>query len=443
MAKVRVLIALDRDPEAKRVSLEASMATAEGIDYDPRFTPQMAMPSVNIDPDFAPVPLEFVGRTPNIALSTPQMANRHIVRGEIDSSKIDSANALPNVSVFSDPEIGICSNEGCATAPIGTWTNVATQINIAGLHARNLDGTGVHIAIVDTGINKAYLVSKGLNVRIGTNLAWSPPGAAATPGNYAVDHGTMCAHAALIAAPKATLIDMPLLQSTTSGGSEMSGFLSDGLSAFSTLRGWLSSPKIKKLVVNNSWGMYKLAWDFPAGHPGRYADNPQHPFNIACAALARAGADIYFAAGNCGPTCPDGRCGVGDSHTITGANAHQDVTTIAGVSIRDRLIGYSSQGPGIPGMATQKPDFASYTHYLGSEAFGLGVPDSGTSTACPVAAGMCAALRTSAVTSSLRPVDLARELRIDARPTSNPPSWNKRTGYGIIDAYATAVRLNL
>jgi len=130
-------------------------------------------------------------------------------------------------------------------------------------------------------------------------------------------------------------------------------------------------------------------------------------------------------------------------HTITGANAHPDVTTVAGVSVRRRLIGYSSQGPGIPGMAAQKPDISAYTHYLGSEAFGPGVPDSGTSTACPVAAGLCAALRTSPATAALRPSDLARELRLDAISNVSPPQWNKRTGFGIINAFGTAVRLNL
>jgi Subtilase family len=444
MAKVRVLIALQGDPEAKRVSLEASIAKADGVEYQTQFAPQMAIPRVQIDPDFAPVPLESIGRTPVIAASSPQAANHHIVRGELNLSDMDSVSAIPNVSVFSDPTIGTFSNAGCAAAPIGSAADVAAKINSAGLHARGLNGRSVHIAIVDTGINIAHLKQVGISARIASNLVWTPPGVpVAAPGSHPVDHGTMCAHAALIAAPKATLIDVPLLQSQTPGGSVMSGFLSDGLSAFSAMRVWLTERKIRKLVVNNSWGMYQLAWDFPAGHPGRYADNPLHPFNIACAALSRAGADIYFAAGNCGPTCPDGRCDTTDSHSITGANAHPDVTTLAGVSVQNRLIGYSSQGPGIPGMAAQKPDFASYTHYLGSEAFGPGVPDSGTSTACPVAAGMCAALRSSAKAAVLRPLDLARELRIDAHQPGSTAGWNKRLGYGIMDAYKTAVRLNL
>jgi hypothetical protein len=57
-------------------------------------------------------------------------------------------------------------------------------------------------------------------------------------------------------------------------------------------------------VVNNSWGMFNPTWDFPVGDPQNYSDNPNHPFNIIVASLEAAGADILFAAGNCGPGMP-------------------------------------------------------------------------------------------------------------------------------------------
>lgn len=443
MSKIRVLIAVSGDSEAKRVSIESSMAADAGDSYQLNFSPQTGLPGVDVDSDFAPIPLQSIGRTPVVAMSTAQDATTHILRGRMDSSNVETVSALTNVKVFSDPTIATLATEGCANAPIGNLNDLRNRVDAAGLLARNLTGKGVHVAICDTGINKAHLVAKSMSPKIAPNFLWSPPGVNASPGNYPVNHGTMCAHAVLACAPQATLIDIPLLTSQTPGGSAMDGFLSDGISAYSFMRNLLASRKIRKLVVNNSWGMYQLAWDFPAGHPGRYADNPQHPFNLACSALARAGADIFFAAGNCGPSCPDGRCDRTDLHTITGANAHPDVTTVAGVSVRRKLIGYSSQGPGIPGMASQKPDISAYTHYLGSEAFGVGVPDSGTSTACPVAAGLSAALRTSPITAALRPADLARELRLDAISSASPPRWNKRTGYGILNAIGTAVRLNL
>src|SRR5208283_2321154 len=110
--------------------------------------------------------------------------------------------------------------------------------------------------------------------------------------------------------------------------------------------------------------------------------------------LVAAGADILFAAGNCGATCPDSRC---DNPmvppTINGANSHPDVITVAGVDTNRQVVGYSSMGPGA--LSQEKPDIASFTHFLGSEAFGPGSPDSGTSAACPVMAGVIAALRST------------------------------------------------
>ena len=135
------------------------------------------------------------------------------------------------------------------------------------------------------------------------------------------------------------------------------------------------------------------AGDFPQGHPGRFIDNPKHPFNIIVATLAASGVDIVFAAGNCGVQCPDSRCQNHKTQAIMGTSAHDDVLTLAGCDINDQRVGYSSQGPSIPGINQQKPDIITYTHFLGSEAFGASTPDSGTSAACPVAAGCGAALR--------------------------------------------------
>jgi hypothetical protein len=66
------------------------------------------------------------------------------------------------------------------------------------------------------------------------------------------------------------------------------------------------------LVVVNSWGMYARSQDRALGHPQNYSANPKHPFNQIIGGLVGAGADVLFAAGNCGSTCPDSRCGVSD-----------------------------------------------------------------------------------------------------------------------------------
>jgi hypothetical protein len=94
----------------------------------------------------------------------------------------------------------------------------------------------------------------------------------------------MCAYDALIAAPETTLLDYSVLQSTRTGGSRMSGMLSDAIIAYGKLLLLMRlSPEERhfhSLIVNNSWGMFSWSWDFPAGHPGRYGDNPNHPFDL-------------------------------------------------------------------------------------------------------------------------------------------------------------------
>jgi hypothetical protein len=299
---------------------------------------------------------------------------------------------------------------------------------------------------MDTGVNLKHLKAAGVNAKLDKTVTWTPPGVPQTPGAYPVDHGTMCAFDALIAAPKATLLDFPILRSQTPGGSVMSGFLSDALLAYAFLHAAINKPgwKYKGLVINNSWGMYHPSWDFPAGHPGRYSDNPNHPFNIIVGTLARAGVDILFAAGNCGKNCPDGRCQGVVKHTITGANAHPDVLTLAAcdTTAKEDRLGYSSQGPAIPGMGAAKPDITAHSHFRGSEAFGTGTPDSGTSAACPVAAGCVAAIRTRLPSGKTAPAQLFQALRGSAAQKTGANAKND-FGAGIIRPVAAATALGL
>jgi hypothetical protein len=257
----------------------------------------------------------------------------------------------------------------------------------------------------------------------------------------------------LIAAPKATLLDFSILATVAPGGSFVGQTLSVALMGFSQLLAFWGvafapggAPKYKALVSSNSWGIFHPSWDFPAGHPGRYIDNPNHPFHIIVAALTRTGADVTFAAGNCGAQCPDGRCQGRTAQAIMGASTYEEVLTLAGCDTHDQRVGYSSQGPSIPKMFQRKPDVTSYTHFLGSEAFGAGSADSGTSAACPVAAGCIAALRSSnrpnAKPTVTSPAHMIAEIQGTARH-AGAPGWNPDLGFGIIDPVAVATKLGL
>jgi subtilisin family serine protease len=403
-------------------------STTLGISIDARYPP-VQLPSVQTSTGAGvrsmAQPLEF---------SLEPAQSTYLVRGTIpdgvsQAAALQSAAAHPDVvGVFSDPLIE--SSIVCpGNSAVGTSIDVAKRLSLSKLKVKKMDGRNVLLAIVDTGINVAHLKTKGLKPKLDVGNSWTPAGVGTGPGTHPVNHGTMCAFDACIAAPKATLLDYAVLLSTTPGSTAMAGLLSDAVLAYSKLRGILSAlpPAKRAMVVSNSWGMFSPTWDFPPGHPGNYSDNPNHPFNLIVASLEAAGADILFAAGNCGRDCPDGRCAFGASPPICGANSHPSVMSIAGVDINKDRVGYSSQGPGR--LTKKKPDVAAYTHFVGS---GVYPADGGTSAACPVAAGVVAAVRTKYSAATLSPLQLRSLIQKTAEDKAHV-GFDLDYGWGILD----------
>ena len=119
-----------------------------------------------------------------------------------------------------------------------------------------------------------------------------------------------------------------------------------------------------------------------------------------------------------------------------GAGALEKVISVAGCNVNNQRVGYSSRGPSIANMYQTKPDIAAYTHFVGSEVFGAGIPDAGTSAAAPIVAGVIAAVRTKVGPSAA----LAPVVRNSAStPSGYSSGWNTDYGYGIINAWAAAV----
>lgn len=452
--KIPVFLALRADDDLLNITLPARL---ERLARDMRLTLRERLlrefGRFSLDHTFEAIP---VGRAITRRISLPQFnfdgfLNQLAVRGEIEVEDInDVPTTVDGNPVLADPIVGTyltCLGDD----PIGTASDVAAKLNVAELTAGSLDGDGVAIAIVDGGINLDFLQQKlGFRPKLDTAYSWRPPRVNVEPGAYPVGHGTMCAYAALLAAPKATLIDVPAFVGTPAGGSVMGQRLSIAYQAIAQLSAFWSiaftasgAPKYKALVISNSWGMYHPSHDFPLGHRGRYADNPLHVFTRSVAAMVRIdNIDVVFAAGNCGGECPDPQCQNMTTATITGANASLEVLTVAGCSLSDQRVGYSSQGPGITGMASHKPDLAAYTHFKGSEALGAGKPDKGTSTAGPLVAGCIAALRTRLEPSAHSPLALNELLRQSARQLL-AGDWNKDVGHGIIDPVGAALKLGL
>ncbi len=447
MATRRVLLELAYSKT--RAENAAAAMMSEETTLDLRAAPKLS--TVNIDESF---PVVAVPRTTlgafearnlfdtdaPLAFDAAPEAATYLVRGEVEEGKLDAfekevAASNTVVGFYADPEIQpmiVCPG----SAPVGTDTTVESLLCTSKMHSRGMDGKGVLVAIVDSGVNMAYLNSHGKtpNFDAARSWAWSP---SVTPGSAAVGHGTMCAYDVCIAAPKCTILDIALLRpiSAPPGGSLMQGLLSDAVLAYQHLIGVMQAPKrpgeARSLVVNNSWGMFHPSWDWPVGHPANYSDNPNHPFNRIVATLARYGADILFAAGNCGANCPDSRCQGVTSNTIYGANSSGAVLCVAGVDTTKQRVGYSAIGPGR--LTNKKPDVCGYTHFSGS---GVYAADGGTSAATPVVAGVVAAIR------SKRPYDSSnaastpsaiRNLITSTAQDLGTTGYDYQHGYGVVD----------
>lgn len=405
---------------------------------------------LEIDPNFPAVPIGTGGGLGEHEAMATIQSDQFVVRATIEAP---SAEAVPEEidgkPIYSDPRIEtfpVCGN----SPAIGDHLDVARLLDVAALHAAECDGRDVAIAILDGGINLAHLKTVlGRTPRFDPSNSWTPPRGVVAPFAYDVGHGTMCAFDTLIAAPNATLLDFPVL-GRNPGGSMMSGSLSAAVQAYSfLLSSWAVAfaagglSQYRSLVLSNSWGLYHTDWDFPPGHRGRYCDNPDHPFDIIVSALIRSGVDVVFAAGNCGAGCPSSKCEGVTTGTIMGANAHAEVLTVAGCDTTDLRVGYSSSGPSIAGRWQDKPDITAYTHFKGSQVGGANAPDTGTSTACPVAAGVVAAIRSKRPSSVLPPSGLADLLRSSARYGKGQVARDSDYGCGIIDPPALLQKMAL
>ncbi len=436
---MRVLVQLKASAPVLSAALAAAPAPTTGASLGVR------LPHVRLDERYAPAQLPSskirgAGRGmpahAALAFAPEPVDSTYLVRGELPddayrSGAYDELCAHHSVQgVFADPRIQ--SSLTCGGDPaVGSHADVATLLMVNQLAALGMTGKGVRLAIVDTGINRAHLVAQGRKPRVLVKESYTPAGVPTTPGRHPVDHGTMCAFDAGIAAPRARLLDHAVLLSRTPGSTVMSGLLSDALLAYSKLRGVLSglNPAYRRMVVSNSWGLFDPAWDFPVGHPGNYTDNPLHPFNLMVGSLEAAGADILFAAGNCGVQCPDGRCNFGGAPPICGANSHPAVLSVAGATVNKDRVGYSSQGPGR--LTKLKPDVTGFTHFDGSQVYAPG-PDSGTSAACPVVAGVVAAVRSRYSAAALSPSQLRSLIRRTAEDHGGG-GYDYDYGFGLID----------
>jgi hypothetical protein len=471
---VPVLFALERT-EKELILAEASRALLAGrspAEILAGYARENSSDDLVIDPDFV-CPIGQGPAQTDVAprLLEPEQSQYFALRGFVRRDARDRLTELKGrkIELQSDPAIGPALTRDTSHA-VGKTADVAGKLDVATLRANGLDGANVAIAIVDSGIYLPHLTRLlGAAPKLDAALSWAPANLTPKPGMHRIGHGTMCAYDALIAAPQATLLDIPMLKARAVGEHRAPASVSTAMLAYwPLLYHWVigpllgNKPKYDALVISNSWGIFHPSLDdFPVGHPGRFIDNPNHIFRLLIRVLAQAGVDIVFAASNCGPECTSAVCLSRSSGMIMGANAYDEVLTMAGCDVHDERVGYSSRGPSIANMPQQKPDLTAYTHFLGSRTVTLPAwllarvpgarndngyqPDSGTSAACPVAAGCIAALRTKRPGPPTPPISSAAMFQALKNTAHNPPGpgWNPDYGHGIIRPVAAAQSLGL
>lgn len=328
------------------------------------------------------------------------------------------------------------------------------QIAATDLAALGAQGEGVNVVIVDQGINREELALLSPNARFrggwricqnpdpetGACDAWTEPGA------WPDGHGTRMAETVLAVAPKANILDLPLLPSRID---DLRGYLAWAAYIYGVMPGlidWLRNRHASfrgPWVFCNAWSVYRLAGDAPFDSAGAapdpirsYGRDPKHFLSEAVARLPRDDlGDVLFAAGNCGQFCPDSRCGagqIGPGRSIYGVAALKEVTTLSAVRADDIWLGYASQGPSPEAFESRKPDIAASSQFARPGDWARGY--TGTSTACALAAGAFAAVRSHQPTQSVKPAALRQKAIDTARAPAGAALPDARLGAGILNA---------
>jgi hypothetical protein len=332
----------------------------------------------------------------------------------------------------SEPSLG---GEGMAACPIppcdcspgtpkGTIADVATYLGVDQIWAAGYRGTGIVVGVLDSGIT-----AQGRPVKAGETSRRIPRVIGGWPSDWGTEtgkwsgHGNMCATDVLGMAPDAQLYDLRI---AGSGGSP--GTISRALQAFNWAINQFRTNGTPQ-VLTNSWGIFQESWDTS------YARNPNHPFTRKVVEAINEGILVLFAAGNCGDTCPDNRCGPdnGPGRSIWGANGHPLVMTVGAVHKNEEFIGYSSRGPAA--LDPNKPDFCSISHFTGYFN-----SDSGTSAATPILAGAVALLKQS------KPATTQAQMKSLLRATAKdigPAGFDQHSGAGIVQIKAAFDRMHV
>jgi len=452
------------EDELQSVLVEMVVPDTESASFALQMGPALNQSGFEMDYNYDPVPMEG-SETAGLrtrAGFTEAEGKTVLVKGTIPKSKVAELESHPNVlkvwkdtpiAAFVEMDSDTLLEEAVktekpdiitrielplaptATCPIGTCdcdpnspkgsiADVANYLGVNQIWGAGFKGDGIVVGIVDGGITAQ---GRPISSSDTSNPAWPnklvprviggfPTANWGTTGANWGWHANMTSTDVLGMAPNAQIYDIRI-----SDGSSIGATISSALAGFQ----WaINQHKANGTpqILSNSWGIFQESWD------NVYAHDPNHPFTRKVVEALEEGIIVLFAAGNCGGTCPDGRCGSdsGPGKSIWGANGHQRVITVGAVNKNEQFVGYSSQGPA--SLDPNKPDFCSITHFTG-----FFNSDSGTSAATPIAAGVVALLKQA--NASLTQDQVKAAIKNTAKDIG-PAGWDQHSGAGILRARA-------
>jgi hypothetical protein len=392
------------------------------------------------------------------SVTSPSAAAAQRFRDAVDASIRSGNKAFRSVDI--NPLMTV-TEYSVPVAPdatvFGTLEDAQRLIRSDRLRSQSgLTGESVNVVVIDAGFNKDMippaqfgggwqLLPQGPGLPI-------PPAPGATTGEDAL-HGTMIVNAIRALAPDAMFFDVPLIPPPKIY--DIFSFLHAADAAYGKILHDIQSFRsqgafLGPWIFMNAWAIYDRRSELP--FLGEYTENLgsggglPHYFIRRIEQVAKARFDIVFCAGNCGEVCPDDRCGPNDygpGRGIWGANAHRDVLTVGAVRVDAMWPGYSSEGPGPrPHLYGQKPDLCAPSQFIG--AAGLYPPNSGTSAAAAVVAGVLSALRSAAGWNQARvPPYILKLILNNTAMQIQGLGWNRWLGNGILDAYAAYQQLQV
>jgi len=306
----------------------------------------------------------------------------------------------------------------------GGWEVAA--LGVPEVHAEGIDGTGITIGIIDTGVSSAHeALASGYRGRDGNHDYdwWSPLRAYRTEPVDLAGHGTAVAGlAAGDVIGVATGADWIAGIACSEGGCPLSGVVHamQFMLAPTTLDERDPRPDLRPQVINSSW----------------VRSSDDEPMQRASKALTAAGIVEVYAAGNAGPECDTASpVGYGDNSFIS----------VGATDEAGQLAAFSSRGPATDGGVA--PDVvAPGDNVVTATMDGQYQSISGTSFAAPLVAGVVALMLQSNPALIGQPEAVLQILRDTAEgmpddQCGGPPDAvdgvpNDATGWGFVQAPA-------